>query len=206
MNKNKLFKTLGIGMMVFFSFVLVACGGRDISTVEEAIEGHWTATDARVNGQPLEEAIQEYDEILDFDSEEITGSEDEEEVDADFYYDEDTVTIINGEGNQTVAPYEVINTDEDNNTITLEYFVEDEEVDIKMSQMITFSDEEREVLSSTVDIVDVEFKEGEDEEERSELEEEFYQMGLEMAADILREIDMEIDLEYVDDQEAPAEE
>ncbi len=47
MKKKKLFQSVSLGLMVLFSVVLVACG-RDVSTVEDALEGHWTVEDARI--------------------------------------------------------------------------------------------------------------------------------------------------------------
>ena len=206
MKKNNLFKFMGIGMAVLLSLVLVGCG-RDVSTVEGALEGHWMVTDARVNGQPLEEAIAEYDDALDFDSDAITTSEEgQTEIDIDFYYDEEILTIVNAEGDQFQLPYEVLSADEENNAMTLEYLVEDEEADLKLTDEIAFIGEDRDSILSTINIVDVNLKEAESEEQRTELEEEFYQFGQDFVLEIFRNLNIEFDLDYVDDAEAPANE
>lgn len=206
MKKNNLFKFMGIGMAVLLSLVLVGCG-RDVSTVEGALEGHWTVTDARVNGQPLEEAIAEYDDVLDIDSDSFTTSEEgQTEIDIDFYYDEEILTIVNAEGDQFQLAYEVLNADEENNAMTLEYLVEDEEADLKLTDEIAFIGEDRDSILSTINIVDVNLKEAESEEQRTELEEEFYQFGQDFVLEIFRNLNIEFDLDYVDDAEAPANE
>lgn len=197
---------MGIGMAVLLSLVLVGCG-RDVSTVEGALEGHWTVTDARVNGQPLEEAIAEYDDVLDIDSDSFTTSEEgQTEIDIDFYYDEEILTIVNAEGDQFQLAYEVLNADEENNAMTLEYLVEDEEADLKLTDEIAFIGEDRDSILSTINIVDVNLKEAESEEQRTELEEEFYQFGQDFVLEIFRNLNIEFDLDYVDDAEAPANE
>lgn len=206
MKKNNLFKFMGIGMVILLSLVLVGCG-RDVSTVEGALEGHWTVTDARVNGQPLEEAIAEYDDVLDIDSDSFTTSEEgQTEIDIDFYYDEEILTIVNAEGDQFQLAYEVLNADEENNAMTLEYLVEDEEADLKLTDEIAFIGEDRDSILSTINIVDVNLKEAESEEQRTELEEEFYQFGQDFVLEIFRNLNIEFDLDYVDDAEAPANE
>lgn len=197
---------MGIGMVILLSLVLVGCG-RDVSTVEGALEGHWTVTDARVNGQPLEEAIAEYDDVLDIDSDSFTTSEEgQTEIDIDFYYDEEILTIVNAEGDQFQLAYEVLNADEENNAMTLEYLVEDEEADLKLTDEIAFIGEDRDSILSTINIVDVNLKEAESEEQRTELEEEFYQFGQDFVLEIFRNLNIEFDLDYVDDAEAPANE
>lgn len=203
MKKKKYSQSIGLGIMILFSVVLVACG-RDVSTVEDALEGHWTVEDARMNGEPLEEALDQYDEMLDIDSEAITTTEEgQTEIDLDFYYQEGHLTIVNNKGEQTVFPSEVINRDEENNTIVLEHVMDEEQGTIKLNEEVTFADEERESLTSHINITDIDLEEEAPAEERSELEEELYQLGQDFVLEIFRNINLEFDLNYVDDEEAP---
>ena len=204
MKKKSLTKSASLGIMVLFSLVLVACG-RDVSTVEESLEGHWTVEDARMNGEPLEEVLNEYDEVLDIDPESVTRTENgQTEIDVDFYYQDGNLTIVNNEGEQLSFPSEVINRDEENNSLILEHTITEDEAHIKLNEEITFADEEREALSSHISIVDIELQENEPAEERSELEEEWYQYGQDFALELFRNMNFEFDLQYVDDTEAPA--
>jgi hypothetical protein len=203
MKKKKLFQSVSLGLMVLFSVVLVACG-RDVSTVEDALEGHWTVEDARLNGEPLEEALDQYGEMLAIDSEPITSTEEgQTEIALDFYYHEDNLTIVNNKGEQTVFPSEVINRDEENNTLVLEHVMTEEQGTIKLNEEVTFADDERESLTSHVSITDIDLEEEAPTEERSGLEEEMYQWGRDFALEIYRNIHLEFDLNYVDDEEAP---
>lgn len=202
--KSKKTKFMVPVLMVFISFVLVGCG-RDVSTVDSALEGRWTVTDARMNGEPLEEVIQEYDEMFNFDSEAVTGSEEgQSEIVADFYYNEGVLTIVNGDGEQTRMPYEVLNTDEENDTLTLETQMNDEEADVTLNQLVNFAGEERDAIASTVNITNLEMTSEEDTAEMSELEQELDQIGQDLAMQLVENIDLEFDLDYVDDSEAPA--
>lgn len=202
MKKNKLL----VGIVAIFSLVLVACG-RDVSTVENAIEGHWTMTDARLNDRPLEEAIEEYDELFDANSESTTEAEEgQADLDVDLYRDGEVLTLVNADGEQTRLPYEVISSDEENNTLTLEYNLEEEDMDLRLNEVVEFLDEERESITSSVNIVDMTMKNQADTEEASsELEQELEQFGEELATEFLRSMNFEFDQQYVDDAEAPQE-
>lgn len=203
MKKKKLFQSVSLGIMILFSVVLVACG-RDVSTVEDALEGHWTVEDARMNGEPLEEALAQYDELLNIDSEAITSTEEgQTEIALDFYYQEGNLTIVNKQGEQTVFPSEVINRDEENNTLVLEHVLDEEQGTIKLNEEVTFADEERESLTSHISVTDIDLEEEAPSEERSGLEEEMYQLGQDFVLEIFRNINLEFDLNYVDDEEAP---
>lgn len=189
-------------VLVFVSFVLVACG-RDVSTVDSAIEGHWTMTDARMNGEPLEQVIQENEDIFDADA--LTGSEsNQNEIEADFYYNEGTLTIVNADGEQTSLPYEIMNTDEENDSLTLETLVDEEEATLTINQLVNFSGEDRESISSTLNIKNLELTSQEDTEGMSELEQQANQLGQEFVMQLVQNIHLEFDLDYVDDSEAPA--
>lgn len=188
-------------VMVFVSFVLVACG-RDVSTVDSAIEGHWTMTDARMNGEPLEQVIQENEDIFDTDA--LTGSESgQNEIEAEFYYNEGTLTIVNADGEQTSLPYEILNTDEENDSLTLETLIDEEEATLTINQLVNFSGEDRESISSTLNITDLELTSEENTEGMSELEQQANQLGQEFVMQLVENIQLEFDLDYVDDSEAP---
>lgn len=188
-------------VMVFVSFVLVACG-RDVSTVDSAIEGHWTMTDARMNGEPLEKVIQENEDIFDTDA--LTGSESgQNEIEAEFYYNEGTLTIVNADGEQTSLPYEILNTDEENDSLTLETLIDEEEATLTINQLVNFSGEDRESISSTLNITNLELTSQEDTEGMSELEQQANQLGQEFVMQLVENIQLEFDLDYVDDSEAP---
>lgn len=203
MKKKKNFQSISLGIIVLFSVVLVACG-RDVSTVEDALEGHWTVEDARMNGEPLEEVLDQYDELLDVDSEAVTSTEEgQTEIDVDFYYQEGHLTIVNNKGEQTIFPSEVINRDEENNTIVLEHVLKEEQGNIRLNEEITFADEERESLTSHISITDIDLEE-EPAEERSSLEEEMYQLGQDFALEVFRNMNFEFDLNYVDEEEVPS--
>jgi len=189
--------------MILFAVVLVGCG-RDASTVESAIEGRWTVTDARLNGEPLGDVIQEYDEMLEFDAGDVTGSADgSQEIDADFYYNEGQLTLVSADGEQTSVPYEVIETDEATDALTLEYVFEDPEVDLRINDEIQFADENREAMTSSMNIVEADFTEDASAENSSVLEDELNQFGQEIAMEILGNMTFEFDLDYVDDATAP---
>lgn len=188
-------------VMVFVSFVLVACG-RDVSTVDSAIEGHWTMTDARMNGEPLEQVIQENEDIFDTDA--LTGSESgQNEIEAEFYYNEGTLTIVNADGELTSLPYEIMNTDEENDSLTLETLIDEEEATLTINQLVNFSGEDRESISSTLNITNLELTSQEDTEGMSELEQQANQLGQEFVMQLVENIQLEFDLDYVDDSEAP---
>lgn len=204
MKNRKTRKFIPTLLMVAMSLVFVACG-RDVSTVESAVEGHWTVTDARMNGEPLEEVIQEYDEFLNFDSDTVTGAEGEAtEIALDVYFNEGVLTLVNAEGEETRLPYEVTSSDEDNGRLDLAFDIEEEDVNLSLNQAITFTDEERESISSTINIVDVELLDNTPDEEMTEVEEAFYQMGQDIVMRLFEEIELEFDLSYVDDSQAPA--
>jgi len=199
MKENKLIHFTKLGLMILFAVVLVGCG-RDASTVESALEGRWTVTDARLNGEPLVEVIQEYDEMFEFDAGDVAGSEDgSQEVDADFYYNEGQLTLVSADGEQTSVPYEVIDTDEENDALTLEYVLEDPEVDLRINDEIQFADENRESMSSRMGIVDADFTEDASAGESSALEDELNQFGQDIAMEILGNMTFDFDLDYVDD-------
>jgi len=203
MKRNQFIHFTKLGLMILFAVVLVGCG-RDTSPVESALEGQWTATDARLNGEPLVDVIQEYDEMLEFDAGDVTGSEEgSQEVNADFYYNEGQLTLVSADGEQTSVPYEVIETDEENDALTLEYVLEDPEVDLRINDEITFADENREAISSSMNIVEADFTEDASAEESSALEDELNQFGQEIAMEILGNMTFEFDLNYVDDTTAP---
>jgi len=192
-----------LGLMILVAVVLVGCG-RDTSSVESALEGHWTATDARLNGEPLVDVIQEYDEMLDFDAGDVAGSEEgSTEIDTDFYYNEGQLTLLSADGERTSVPYEVIETDEENDALTLEYVLEDPEVNLRINNEITFVDENREAISSSMNIVEADFTEDASAEETSALDDELNQFGEEIAMEILRNMNFQFDLDYVDDATAP---
>lgn len=201
-SKKKIF--LAPVLMVFISLVLVGCG-RDVSTVDSALEGRWTVTDARMNGEPLEEVIQDNAALFDFDADAVTGSEENQnEIVADFYYNEGVLTIVNADGEQTRLPYEVLNTDEENDSLTLETEINEDEAVVTINQLINFEGEEREAIASTLNITDLEMTAEEDTEEMSEIEQQFYQMGQDFVMQLVENINLEFDLDYVDDSEAPA--
>lgn len=181
---------------------LVACG-RDVSTVDLALEGHWKMTNATVNGDPLVDLAQEYEQFLDFDTEEYTTVEEGQTViDVDYYYSEETLTVVNSESESFAIPYQVIDTDEENGTMTLEYTLNNDEIEMRINEVIYFEGEEREIIRTETNIFDVMFL-VETEEEITELEERLQELGGNIILQVVYEMDFEFELEYVDDATAP---
>jgi len=204
MKSSRLMKKLGAILLVIFSLILVACDRRDISTVENAIEGHWDVTDVRVNDEPLEEVLQEFDQWLEFDEDAVSSTEQGTQAIAlDFYYEDGILAIENAEGDVTTLPYIVEATDEANHTLTLAYHIVDEEVDITLNEVIRFNTEERNSYTSEMQLVDIQMTPTASEEEVSDLERELNQIGQDLAGEILKALDIEINAVYVDDADAP---
>ncbi len=196
-------KTVRLGLILFFSIFLAACG-RDISTVESALEGQWTMTDAFMNGEPLAVALQENAEWFGVEEEDVLTDENGEVVyDVHYYYEEGTMTIVDNEGETTQIPYEVLSTDEENNTLRIEYTMEEEDLSLVIQEDMTFTGEERESKTSQWHIVDV-VVEPSNSSQQSELERELEQFGQELAIQVFQSIEFSFHFDYVS-EEAPAE-
>lgn len=202
MKRKQKMKTLGLTLLLVFSVILVACGGHDISTLEEALEGHWTVTDARVNGEPLAEVIHDFDQFLDVDPEDVTGADNEVEVELYFY--DGILTLESAEGEVSTIPYIVKETNEGTHKLTLEYHVVDEEVDITLNEVLTFNTEDRDSYTSALTIVDISMTPDASAEEVSELEAGMKKIGEDIVREIARSINLELNAVYVDDADAPA--
>lgn len=201
MKRKQKLKTLGMTLLLGLAVILVACGGRDISTVDTAIEGHWTVTEARVNDEPLDEVIRNFDQFLDVEPEDVTGTDND--VAIDLYFEEGILTLENAEGDVTTLPYLITDTDEEKHELILEYHIIDEEVDITLNEILTFNTENRNSYTSDLTIVDVTMRETASEDEVSELEAGLNQMGEDIAREIMQTIRIELNAVYVDDADAP---
>lgn len=198
-------KKMKVGIIVLFSMVLVACG-RDVSTVEEALEGHWRMNDAQLNGEPLVELLSQNTDWIDIDESEWTTHEDgQQEMDVDYFYHEGLLTIVNSENEQTELPYEVISTNEENDSLTLEYEYADESIELTLQDELTFTGDERQDLSSNLNIVDVVILE-DPTEELTELEQQWSQFGENIVLEIVKNINLEFSFDFVEETEAPVSE
>lgn len=199
---KRLKQMMKVTVFVLVLVFLVACG-RDVSTVDLALEGHWKMTNATVNGDPLVDLAQEYEQFLDFDTEEYTTVEEGQTViDVDYYYNEETLTVVNSEGESFAIPYQVIDTDEENGTMTLEYTLNNDEIEMRINEVIYFEGEEREIIRTETNIFDVMFL-VETEQEITELEERLQELGGNIILQVVYEMDFEFELKYVDDATAP---
>lgn len=200
MFKNKKF---GFGIVLIFSMVLVACG-RDVSTVENALEGTWTMTDAYVNGEPLVDVLRDSAALFDFDESEITTNEDGEVAyDLDLFYEEGLLTIVDSEGDARQTTYEVLSANEEDDTMRIEFSLEEEGTKIVLQEDITFSGDERENRTSNVNIVDIQLEE-DPSNTSSELEQEFEEFGQELVRELVRSIELTLHFDFVS-EEAPVE-
>lgn len=198
-------KKMKTGIIVLFSLVFVACG-RDVSTVEEALEGHWHMNSAQLNGEPLVELLSQNNDWIDIDEGDWTTTEDgQQEMDVDYYYNEGLLTIVNSENEQIKLPYEVIATNENNGSMTLEYVYADEEIEFTLQDELTFTGEERENLSTRLNIVDVVMPE-DPIEELTEIEQQFSQLGENFVFEIIKSIQLEFSFDFVEEAEAPGSE
>lgn len=188
-----------LGMLVLFSVVLIACG-RDVSTVEDALEGQWTMTNAEMNGEPLVELLVENSEWFDIDESDLTRTEDGQlEMAIDFYYNEGILTIVNSDGDQVETPYEVLSADDEAGTMRLAYTLADEELQVDVEEDITFVGEERESRTSAVNVVDVEIPTTAT-SEGTELEQQWENLGQEIAREMLQNIEFSFDFDYVPEE------
>lgn len=198
-------KKMKRGILVLFSLVFVACG-RDVSTVEEALEGHWHMNSAQLNGEPLVELLSQNNEWIDIDEDDWTTTEEgQQEMDVDYYYNEGILTIVNSENEQIKLPYEVIATNENNGSMTLEYVYADEDIEFTLQDELTFTGEERENLTTNLNIVDVVMPE-DPTEELTELEQQFSQFGENFVFEIIKSISLEFSFDFVEEAEAPGSE
>lgn len=188
-----------LGMLVLFSVVLIACG-RDVSTVDDALEGQWTMTNAEMNGEPLVELLVENSEWFDIDESDLTRTEDGQlEMAIDFYYNEGVLTIVNSDGDQVETPYEVLSADDEAGTMRLAYTLADEELQVDVEEDITFVGEERESRTSAVNVVDVEIPTTAT-SEGTELEQQWENLGQEIAREMLQNIEFSFDFDYVPEE------
>lgn len=202
MPKRRTGKKFGLVFVAVFSMVVAACG-RDVSTVENALEGTWTLTDAYMNGEPLVDLLRDNAAWFNLDEAEITTNEaGEVEYDLDLYYEEGLLTIVDSEGESRQTTYEILSTDEENHTMRIEFAIEEEGTIFVLQQDITFEGEERESNSSSVNIVDIQ-SEGTS-NASSELEQALEHAGLELVREIFQSLEFTLHFDYVS-EEAPAE-
>lgn len=197
MKATKMHKLIGVGMILFFSIFLTACG-RDTSTVDSSLNGRWELADATLNDRPIEEVVMEYEETFGTSEGSEASSAEDLTIDSEFYFDNGELTIVNAEGEQTNQTYEVTNTDEENDSLTLQTPVSNEEVDLTLNSSGNFTDEERESLDLTTTMTDITVN-SQSVEDLTALEAEFEQLGQEFAIRILENIELDLSLNYLDD-------
>ena len=191
-------------MVLVVGVVLLASCGRDVSTVDMALEGHWKMTNATINDEPMVDLAQEYEAFLEFDTDEFTTVEEGQTViDVDYYYSEETLTVENSEGEFFEVPYQVIDTNEEAGTMTIEYALSNEEIEVRINEVIYFEGEERDKIRTETNIFDVMFL-VETEEEMSDLEAHLNELGGNIILQVVYEMDFAFELEYVDDEAVPS--
>ena len=191
-------------MVLVVGVVFLAACGRDVSTVDMALEGHWKMTNARINDEPMVDLAQEYEAFLEFDTDEFTTVEEGQTViDVDYYYSEETLTVENSEGQFFEVPYRVIDKDEEAGTMTIEYALSNEEIEVRINEVIYFEGEERDKIRTETNIFDVMFL-VETEEEMSDLEARLNELGGNIILQVVYEMDFAFELEYVDDEAVPS--
>ncbi len=191
-------------MVLVVGVVFLAACGRDVSTVDMALEGHWKMTNATINDEPMVDLAQEYEAFLEFDTDEFTTVEEGQTViDVDYYYSEETLTVENSEGEFFEVPYRVIDKDEEAGTMTIEYALSNEEIEVRINEVIYFEGEERDKIRTETNIFDVMFL-VETEEEMSDLEARLNELGGNIILQVVYEMDFAFELEYVDDEAVPS--
>lgn len=191
-------------MVLVMGVVFLAACGRDVSTVDMALEGHWKMTNATINDEPMVDLAQEYEAFLEFDTDEFTTVEEGQTViDVDYYYSEETLTVENSEGEFFEVPYRVIDKDEEAGTMTIEYALSNEEIEVRINEVIYFEGEERDKIRTETNIFDVMFL-VETEEEMSDLEARLNELGGNIILQVVYEMDFAFELEYVDDEAVPS--
>lgn len=191
-------------MVLVVGVVFLAACGRDVSTVDMALEGHWKMTNATINDEPMVDLAQEYEEFLEFNTDEFTTVEEGQTViDVDYYYSEETLTVENSEGEFFEVPYQVIDKDEEAGTMTIEYALSNEEIEVRINEVIYFEGEERDKIRTETNIFDVMFL-VETEEEMSDLEARLNELGGNIILQVVYEMDFAFELEYVDDEAVPS--
>lgn len=191
-------------MVLVVGVVFLAACGRDVSTVDMALKGHWKMTNATINDEPMVDLAQEYEAFLEFDTDEFTTVEEGQTViDVDYYYSEETLTVENSEGQFFEVPYRVIDKDEEAGTMTIEYALSNEEIEVRINEVIYFEGEERDKIRTETNIFDVMFL-VETEEEMSDLEARLNELGGNIILQVVYEMDFAFELEYVDDEAVPS--
>lgn len=191
-------------MVLVMGVVFLAACGRDVSTVDMALKGHWKMTNATINDEPMVDLAQEYEAFLEFDTDGFTTVEEGQTViDVDYYYSEETLTVENSEGEFFEVPYRVIDKDEEAGTMTIEYALSNEEIEVRINEVIYFEGEERDKIRTETNIFDVMFL-VETEEEMSDLEARLNELGGNIILQVVYEMDFAFELEYVDDEAVPS--
>lgn len=191
-----LHRKIGLGVLLLSTVILTACG-RDTSTVESSLNGQWELAEATVNGQPLEEVVNNLDETFGSgsDAESAAGNL---SLDSTFYFNEGELTVVGADNQQNSYAFEVVDTNEENDSITLEMPVSNEEVDFTLNGSGTFTDEERESLDFTLSMADISMPNPSNGQQSSA-----EQIGQEFAIRIFENINVETALNYVDDTTTP---
>jgi len=194
-------RVFGLGLVLLMPIFLAACG-RDTSTVESSLNGHWSLADVQMNGRPIEEVFAGLEESLGSSSD---GESSVEEVsfNTDFYFDQGQLTVVNGEGEQVNSTYEVVDTNEENSSLSLESPVSDENVDLTLNGLAKFPDEANERLDLTATMSDIAVN-AQPAEGKTSVEAEFEQLGQQFAIEMMQNMEFELSLDYVDNEEAPA--
>ena len=190
-----------LGFLVLISFVLMACG-RDTSTVDTALLGTWELTDSYVNGEPLDEVLQDNPAFLDIDESFIgTNPEGNVVIHLEAYYEEEMLSLVDGDGNVQQTQYETLSMNEERNEILLAYEIEEEDIVFVLHEESTFEGEERKRRISTVRVVDMHPVEAQPLAD-TELEQELQQFGFELVQEMIQNIELTLHFDFVS-EEAP---
>ena len=113
-------------------------------------------TEDYVNGEPLDEVLQDNSTFLDIDESFIgTNPEGNVVMHLEAYYEEEMLSLGDGDGNVQQTHYEILSMDEERDEILLAYEIEEEDIVFVLQEESTFEGEERESRISTVRVVDM---------------------------------------------------
>lgn len=192
-------KKIYLGFLMLMSLLLIACG-RDVSTVDTALLGTWELTESYVNGERLDEVLQNNPTFLDLEESLITrDAEGDVEIHLDAYYEEEMLSLVDGDVNVQQTTYEILSMDEENDEIILEYAIEEEDIVFVLQEDITYEGEERESRISTVRVVDMHPVEAQPVAD-TELEQELQELGFELVQEMIQNIELTLHFDYISEE------
>ena len=99
-------------------------------------------TEDYVNGEPLDEVLQDNPTFLDIE-ESFIGKNPEGNVviHLEAYYEEEMLSLVDGDGNVQQTHYEILSMDEERDEILLAYEIEEEDIVFVLQEESTFEGE-----------------------------------------------------------------